>query len=673
MDLSVIIVNYNVKYFLEQCLHAVMKAIHKIEAEVIVVDNNSADGSVQMIAEKFPQVRLIANTINSGFAKANNQAIKLSSARYILLLNPDTVVQEDTFSKCVSYMDAHEKAGCLGVKMIDGKGNFLPESKRSLPTPMVAFYKVFGLSSLFPRSRRFGKYHLGYLSRDEIHEVDVISGAFMFIRRSALEKTGLLDEDFFMYGEDIDLSYRFKLAGFENIYYPATEIIHYKGESTRKSSINYVLVFYRAMIIFARKHFRQSTFRYYSFFIHLAIYFRAGLSIFTRFLTNIITPLLDGIAVYAGYWFLLPLWERSRFGDRGYYPPEYLHIAVPAYILIWIIAIYLSTGYERKIKLFDLLRGVLSGSLFILVVYALLPESWRFSRALILIGTFWVLISTISIRYLLNTTNRKVFSFEILKRKKRIIIVGNNQESNRVYSIIKQTQVLPELIGFVNPGDVRISQDYIGHLGQIEDIAKVNQADELIFCAADMSSRDIIRTMLKFSDSEVEFKIAPPQSLSVIGSNSNDTAGELYVLHFNTLSRTQNRRRKRYFDILISMVLLAAYPVLLFFVRNPLNFLGNLVAILLGRASWVGYYRSTGGEHPELPRIKPGVLTPCDMQQNVNFSPDNIEQINLSYAKDYQIMYDLRIILSNINLLGRHPVMTQGKNTTSGKTGDDKL
>ena len=206
MDLTVIIVNYNVRYFLEQCLHTVEKASRNIEAEIFVVDNNSVDGSCEMVKEKFPHVRLIENHENLGFSKANNQALALSKAEFCLLLNPDTVVEEDTFEKCIEFMRSHEDAGGLGVHMIDGKGDFLPESKRALPTPAVAFYKVFGLSMLFPRSRIFSRYHLGYLNREETHEVEVLSGAFMFLRRKALDKTGFLDENFFMYGEDIDLS-----------------------------------------------------------------------------------------------------------------------------------------------------------------------------------------------------------------------------------------------------------------------------------------------------------------------------------------------------------------------------------------------------------------------------------------------------------------------------------
>jgi GT2 family glycosyltransferase len=254
MKLTVIIVNYNVKYFLEQCLISVQKACEGITAEVFVVDNNSVDGSVAMVAEKFPWVKLIANTENTGFSKANNQAMRLAKGEYVLLLNPDTVVQEDTFHKVVQFMDEHPDAGGLGVRMVDGKGHFLPESKRGLPTPAVAFYKIFGLSALFPKSPRFGRYHLGNLSADETHEIEILSGAFMLMRKKTLDQVGLLDEAFFMYGEDIDLSWLIIQGGWKNYYYPDTRIIHYKGESTKKGSLNYVKVFYQAMLIFARKH-----------------------------------------------------------------------------------------------------------------------------------------------------------------------------------------------------------------------------------------------------------------------------------------------------------------------------------------------------------------------------------------------------------------------------------
>ena len=282
MDLSIVIVNYNVKHFLQQCLTSVYNALKKVDAEVWVVDNNSVDGSVQMVIENFPQVKLIANKDNVGFSKANNQAIKLSSSKYVLLLNPDTIVEESTFEKIVDFMNAHPNAGGLGVNMIDGKGKFLPESKRGIPTPNVAFYKMFGLTSIFSKSKKFAKYYMGHLDKTENNKVEILSGAFMLLRMNVLDEIGLLDETFFMYGEDIDLSYRILKAGYDNYYYADTTIVHYKGESTKKGSLNYVFVFYNAMIIFAKKHFAQKNAKLFMFLIRIAIILRAGLSILKR-------------------------------------------------------------------------------------------------------------------------------------------------------------------------------------------------------------------------------------------------------------------------------------------------------------------------------------------------------------------------------------------------------
>ena len=387
MKLSVVIVNYNVRHFLDQCLASVAKAVQAMEAEVFVVDNNSVDGSVEMVAGKYPWVHLIANKENTGFSKANNQAMRIAKGQYILLLNPDTVVEEDTFHKCVQFMGAHPDAGGLGVKMIDGKGNFLPESKRGLPSPAVAFYKIFGLSALFPKSRVFGKYHLGYLDKNKTHEVEVLAGAFMMMRKETLDRVGLLDETFFMYGEDIDLSYRITQGGYKNYYFPEARIIHYKGESTKKSSVNYVIVFYKAMIIFASKHFSHGNARLFSFLINIAIYLRAGVAILHRFMSRIALPAIDGMVFFAGMYFLTGYWETKVKVLN--YPPVFLSLVVPAYVLIWLFSIYLSGGYDRPLRIIKSVRGIATGTVFILVVYALLSEEYRFSRALIIIGTAW--------------------------------------------------------------------------------------------------------------------------------------------------------------------------------------------------------------------------------------------------------------------------------------------
>ena len=251
---SVIIVSYKVRYYIEQCLNSVLRSVP--DAEIFVVDNDSADGSVEFLRKRFPQVEVIDNGCNAGFGKANNIALAKATGRYVLFLNPDTVVAERTIPGCIEYMDAHPDTGAVGVRMQYGDGHFALESRRSLPTPSVAFWHMTGIGRLFSHSRVFAKYHLSYLDRDRECRIDVVSGAYMFIRKEALDKIGGFDEAFFMYGEDIDLSYRILQQGYKNCYLPLP-IVHYKGESTNKTSYRYAKVFYDAMNIFFDKHFKR--------------------------------------------------------------------------------------------------------------------------------------------------------------------------------------------------------------------------------------------------------------------------------------------------------------------------------------------------------------------------------------------------------------------------------
>jgi GT2 family glycosyltransferase len=278
VEISIIIVNYNVKYFLEQCLCSIGRALQGLSAEVFVIDNASTDGSVDYLEEEFPDFTFIANTENKGFAKANNQVLNRCTGRYVLYLNPDTIVPEDCFRKCIAFLDNTPDAGALGVRMIDGAGQFLPESKRAFPSPVTSFFKLTGLSSLFPSSAVFSRYSLGHLSQYQNHVVDVLAGAFIMARRDLLQQLGGFDESFFMYGEDVDLSYRIQQLGFKNYYFAQSTIIHFKGESTRKGSLNYVRMFYRAMAIFVQKHYGGSKAKLYNMGLQTAIGMRAFVS-----------------------------------------------------------------------------------------------------------------------------------------------------------------------------------------------------------------------------------------------------------------------------------------------------------------------------------------------------------------------------------------------------------
>ncbi len=651
MKLSVVIVNYNVKYFLEQVLHAVRQAMGQLAVEVFVVDNNSVDDSVQMVREKFPWVHLIANEQNVGFSQANNQAIKIAKGDYVLLLNPDTLVEEDTFEKTVTFMDNHPKAGGLGVRMIDGKGKFLPESKRGFPSPYVAFCKAFGLSRLFPRSRTFNHYHLGYLDPNENHEVEVLSGAFMLLRKSVLDEVGLLDETFFMYGEDIDLSYRIIKAGYKNYYFADTTIIHYKGESTKKGSMNYVRVFYNAMIIFARKHFEGERARLYIFMLKLAIYLRAFLTLFSQFGRRLYYPIADAVLLFVGMYLLKDFWATYVYGDSNYYPALYMRFNVPLYIGIWLIAIYLSGGYDETNRLRRLIRGLALGTVLLAAIYGFLDMEYRTSRALIVLGMLWGMLSLSSLRalvHLLRHGHLRMGNRPI----KNLVIVGSEEESRRAIHLVQQAQVHHNFIGTVSANRTGDLQKFLGSLSQLDEIVHIYRVNELIFCSKDIPAQGIMVWMTRLG-TNIDYKIIPDGALSIIGSNSKNTAGDLYAIDIRfEIATPMNRRNKRVFDILLSFGILFASPILIWIVNSKLGLFRNSVHVLLGHKTWVGYYPTP---HPtnNLPHLRPAVLNPIDALPVDAVNTPTAHRLNFLYAKAYTTIRDLEVVWKSVRHLGK--------------------
>lgn len=645
-DLTVVIVNYNVSYFLEQCLHSVARASENIDTEVFVVDNDSVDGSVEMVRQKFPWVKLIANKENLGFSKANNQAMRIATGRYILLLNPDTLVEEDTFVKSVEFMDSKPEAGGLGVKMIDGKGRFLPESKRGLPTPAVAFYKIFGLSALFPKSKIFGQYHLGYLDKDEIHEIPILSGAFMLMRKETLDKVGLLDEAFFMYGEDIDLSYRIVLGGYKNYYFPHTRIIHYKGESTKKSSVNYVFVFYRAMLIFAQKHFSARLAKTYSFFINMAIYFRASIAIISRFVKKTIVPVLDALLIFSAL-----LYSKSIYQNYSHieYHPMMIYYGFAAYTLVWIGSVFLNGGYDKPVNLLKILRGVLTGTIVILASYALLPENLRFSRALILLGT----VSTASV-YIVFRGLLHFLKFDAYRlgrpMQQRVGIVANATEYTRIRTLLEEAGNPIKSIFQISPQEP--SEGNASQADRLQEVAEVYKIDTVIFSGEDVPSHRIISLMASVERKNLDFKIAPPESLYIIGSNSIEKGGDLFIMDIDAVSKPKNKRKKRLLDILLSLLFLVSFPITVWGVKNKSGFFSNIFSVLFGKKSWVGYSHSQNAD-VQLPKLKNGVLSPLDRLKRIKDPNETAKKLNAVYAREYSTRNDLSIITAGFKNLGR--------------------
>jgi GT2 family glycosyltransferase len=638
--LSIIIVNYKVKFFLEQALLAVRRAAEGMTVEVWVVDNASGDGSAHLVQERFPEVKLLLNERNVGFAQANNQAIQQSSGQYILLLNPDTVIAEDTLRICRDFMDQHPQAGALGVKMIDGTGVFLPESKRGFPSPFVAFCKTFGLSRFFPKSRRFNRYHLGFLSKDENHEVDILSGAFMFIRKAALEQVGLLDERFFMYGEDIDLSYRIQQGGYTNHYLASTPIIHYKGESTKKGSLNYVRTFYQAMILFARKHFQGGPARNFVFMLQLAIYFRAFLTLLSNFFRRAWWPILDALALYSGLAYLKNFWALYHFHNPEHFDSSFLYFNAPMYTGIWLLFLFFSGAYDRRTNLWQISRGILLGAVAIAAIYGFLELMYRSSRALIVLGTVWALIAIPILRAVISALGRGNFSLDG-EEEARLALIGSIAETRRAEAILRTIGVRKKIIGLIAPRwEATEAHLYLGSLTDLPQLVDLFHLDELIFCGKDLSNTQIIATMENLG-TVLHYKILPEGSDSIIGSSHKDLNGEWYRLDasFN-IARPENRRNKRLLDIGLAIILLPSFPLSIFLAPHKQRLWTHAWPVLLGYQTWVGYSDML----TDLPKLRPGVISALDSVANATLQPSTLYQLDQQYARDYQVWEDLRVL-----------------------------
>ncbi|HHH53358.1 MAG TPA: glycosyltransferase [Bacteroidetes bacterium] len=642
-DISIIIVNYNVRYFLEQCLLSIQKGGNNLNVEIIVVDNNSVDDSVEYIKQKFPNVNLIANKTNVGFAKANNQAIKVAKAKYVLLLNPDTLIEEDTLEISFKYMEQHLDVGALGVKLIDGEGKFLPESKRGFPTLAASFFRLTGLSKIFPRSKVFNKYNLGFIDEDSTSEVDVLCGAFMFVRRSILNEVGLLDEDFFMYGEDIDFSYRIKQAGYKIIYLPETKIIHFKGESTKKSSLKYHNIFYKAMAIFAKKHYGKSGFNPLLILINISVFFLIIFNYLKHILKKYFSPILDFVLFFLIFFLVQKFWANYHFHDPNYYDLKKTSVLFTAFSLVYVISIYSYGGY-RKNRLINSIKGVLSASFTILVIYSLLPENMRYSRAIILISSIFNFVLVVLIRIASYSIFPFVTNKDLLSKK--IAIVGDEKEVERVKRIMKISGISYSFLGVVSINSMdsdELNKDYLGTLDNIKELVQLNNLNEVIFCLKNIKMAQVINLMSEFGD-KVSFKVVPEESHSIIGSSDRNSQGEFYTLDVNYKLNSTNIKLKYFLDKIVAAFLFVFYPFIKIFSKKLK--LNDVFTVLSGNKTWVSYIDNIEG-NDKLPYLKKGVFIPAFLENKDN-SDNYLHDINVLYARNYSFWRDLEFLYKHI-------------------------
>ncbi|MEP7234171.1 MAG: glycosyltransferase [Ignavibacteriota bacterium] len=667
MDISIVIVNYNVREFLRGALESVRRslAFGGLTGEIFVVDNDSRDGSAEMVRTEFPEVILHALGENLGFGKANNLAMRQARGDYFLILNPDTILGEDTLRVMVDFMKSHPQAGVSGCKLLNADGSFQISCRRGFPTPWASFTKLFGLSSFFPNSPRFAQYNLTYLPVDKTYEIDALAGAFMLLSREAFVRSGGFDEDYFMYGEDIDLCYRIKKSGLGVWYVHETSTVHFKGESTRRSVLNEVKVFYEAMHIFVQKHYGKNP--VFTILLRFGIMARSLIAIIKKYRGAITLGFADAVAITVSILLLSRFTFGAFFGLPAIdYPWVFI---IPVAVLLVVLSII--GGYQpenrRRSKMIILSMPV---SLIVLSSLTYFFKEFASSRSLVLMITVTTAASLICVRLFFRFIDRIRFGGEGTARPvlRRTLIAGTGPEALRIASLLLSSGFTKRyyLIGFIDKDLTRIDRTLIADIpikGDLKMLAKVirdQHVSQVIFPSDAFTYSEMLGAMQQVSaegtSREVSFNVVPQASdvllsrskIELIGAASSESLA-LMPLQYN-VQKMSHRIVKRVLDLVVAVV---AYPLV--WLANKVsrstdrtNLLHDLGRVLVGSRSLVGLSRSTN-EGTKLAKI--GVVSLADItgyHGAGKLRPEDVDQMNIYYARHHTIGMDIEILLRKL-------------------------
>ena len=659
LQLSIVIVSYNVRDFLHQAIRSLDKARSGLKSEIIVVDNASADGSVEMLRSRFPKVRVISNEKNLGFARANNLGLKRARGEFCLLINPDTVVQEDTLRVMLKFFKGNPEAGLAGCKILNPDGTFQLACRRSFPTPWVAFTKLFGLAALMPKSRLFGKYNLTYLETDKTYEVDSVSGSFMMVRRKVYQQVGGLDEEFFMYGEDLDWCFRIQHSGWKIFYVPSTSIIHYKGESTRRSSLNEIRTFYEAMHLFVEKHHGRSNAM--SWILKVGISVSSKIALLRSLLGPMKYSLVDFLFVPASMLLAELIWRGGVFLYPSYaYPVVFV---VPAIVVV--AALYSSGVYTSRSM--SISRSIFAVFISYMIISTLIAffKTYAFSRMIVVISGFLCMILIPGWRLVLRSFGKVRVGGRRSVLGKRTLIVGTDPLAVQLLKKLRNYVAGDyDVLGFVDSTMERVGRKIsevpiVGSYENIAKVAKEYRISDMIVSPQSISYSDILQMIGTTREQSITFHLVPSTLDVIIGKGSVDSLDQVPLVQISyNIGLPLHRLTKRLFDLAISgLLLISVYPILRLFKLPSENarvgFIAGLPSVFRGKRSLVGpSVPSNSSDQGYLYIGKQGLTGMVQLQGNRPLSRDEIDQLNLYYARNQSVILDIEILLKTW-LMGR--------------------